>query len=69
MVTDFVEGETYRNKSMDKDIMVFAIGKKTADDVTLAVGYVDRESYEMTNNGELTVKNSDLKDWEEVELD
>jgi hypothetical protein len=63
MGTKFEEGETYTNPKTDKDIMVLGIGRQTADGVTLAVLYVDRESYETTSNGEITIKNSEANQW------
>jgi hypothetical protein len=69
MVTAFEDGETYRNLKLEKDIMVYATAKETPAEVTLAVGFVDRESYEMTNTGDITIKKEDFKDWAEVEID
>lgn len=69
MVTEFVEGETYHNKNVEQDIMVYAVAHETDVDVTLAVGFVDRVSEEMTSTGELTIKKSDYKDWEQVEIE
>lgn len=68
MVKEFQEGEVYRNKKLDKDVMVYAVGKNNQDEVVLAVGFVDRISEEMTSTGELTVKASDFGDWEIVNL-
>lgn len=68
MVTEFEDGETYTNPKQEKDIMVLGKAKETADDVTLAVLYVDRESKETTGGAELTVKKSEFADWSEVEI-
>lgn len=68
MITEFSEGETYTNPKLDKDIMVLAIGKETAEDVTLAILWVDRDSKETTGGDELTVKKTDFNQWSEVEL-
>lgn len=66
MVKEFLEGEVYRNPKLPHDIMVYAIGSEDDNEVVLAVGYVDRESEEMSSNGELTVKKTDFGDWEAV---
>lgn len=66
MVKEFEEGETYRNKKLDRDIMVFAVASKTQDEVVLAIGWVDRESEEMAANGEITIKTADFQDWEVI---
>lgn len=68
MIKEFLEGESYRNSKQDKDIMVFAVSSDDKDEIVLAVGFVDRVSEEMTSTGELTVKKSDLGDWELLEI-
>ena len=68
MVTEFIEGEVYTNKKLDYDVMVYAVASKTADEVVLAIGKINRESEEMFAPGELTVKTSEFSDWELVEL-
>lgn len=66
MVKEFAEGEVYRNKKLEKDIMVYAVGIDNPDEVVLAVGFVDREAEEMTAAGEITIKKSEFEDWEVV---
>lgn len=68
MVKEFLEGEVYRNTKLKQDIMVYAIGSEDTNEVVLAIGWVDRESEEMTAPGELTVKKSDFGDWEVVAI-
>lgn len=68
MVKEFLEGETYTNSKLDKDIMVLGVGRETKDDVTLAILWVDRDSKETTGGGELTVKKSEFDQWSEVDF-
>lgn len=68
MVKAFVEGETYRNIKLDKDMMVYGIGYEDDTEVVLAIGWVDRESEEMISVGEISVKKSDFSQWEIVTL-
>lgn len=68
MVKQFQEGEVYRNAKLGRDVMVFGVGIDTPTEVVLAVGWIDRVSEEMTDNGELTVNKSDFGDWEVVNL-
>lgn len=67
MIKQFEEGEVYRNKKLDKDIMVYGIASETDSQIIMAVGFVDRESEEMTSPGEITVNKTDLIDWEVVQ--
>lgn len=68
MVKSFEEGEVYRNTKIPGalDIMVYATGSEDDSEVVLAVGFVDRESEEMTSPGEITIKKVDFQDWEVV---
>ena len=66
MVTEFLEGEVYRNSKLEQDIMVYGVGSEDDEEVILAIGYIDRESEEMTAPGEITIKRVDFKDWEAV---
>lgn len=68
MIKVFLEGETYTNPKLPKDIMNLGIGKETDTEVTLAVLWVDRESKETTGGDALTVKKSDFGDWSLVDL-
>lgn len=68
MIKEFQEGEVYRNSKQTQDIMVYAIASEDDVEIVLAVGFVDRESEEMTKHGELVVKKSELSDWELVAL-
>lgn len=66
MVKVFEEGEVYRNPKLPNDIMVYGIASENDDEIVMAVGFVDRESEEMSSNGEITIKKSDFKEWEVV---
>lgn len=68
MVKEFQEGEVYRNSKQEKDIMVYAVASDDKKELVLVVGFVDRDSEEMTSTGEITIKKSDFADWEIVEL-
>lgn len=68
MVTEFEDGETYTNAKLDRDVMVLGKARETAEDVTFAVLWVDRESKETNGGGELTIKKSEFADWSEVEI-
>lgn len=67
MVKEFQEGEVYRNLKLPRDIMVYAIGIDDTEEVVLAVGWIDRESEEMVEPGEVIIKKSDFGDWSIVE--
>ena len=66
-ITEFEEGETYRNAKLPHDIMVLGIAKSTKTQYVLAVLLVDRESQETTMGTEITVAKADLGDWAVVE--
>jgi hypothetical protein len=68
MIKEFLEGETYTNSKLDKDVMVLGIGKETQDEVVLAILWVERQSNETTGGDELTVKKSEFSDWTIVEI-
>lgn len=68
MITEFLEGETYTNPKLDRDIMVLGIGRETKDELVLAILWIDRESKESTMGDELTVKKADIGQWTVVEL-
>lgn len=68
MIKEFLDGETYTNPKLDKDIMVLGIGKDTTDEVVLAILWVDRESKETTGGDELAVKKVDFGNWAIVDL-
>lgn len=67
MVTKFEEGEVYRNKELPRDIMVYGTGIENDEEVVLAIGWVDRESEEMVEPGEITIKKTDFGKWEATE--
>lgn len=68
MITEFLEGETYTNPNGPQDILVVGINKETKTSVTLAVLWIDRDSYESVGGGELKVNKDDLVHWTVVEL-
>lgn len=68
MIKAFLEGETYRHPKHEQAIMVLAIGEENAEEVTLAILWVDIDTMESTAGDELTVLKKDFKDWELLEL-
>lgn len=65
MIKAFEEGETYRNSELERDVFVLYAEKK-GKRTNLAVLWVDRETTETTDGGELSVLDKDLKDWDVV---
>lgn len=68
MVKEFLEGETYRNSKLDKDVLVLGIAKEDASGVKLAILWVDRQSEETTGGDELIIPKSQFDEWELVVL-
>lgn len=63
-----MEGETYTNPKLQKDVMVLGISAEDAATTTLAILWVDRTSKETTGGDQLVVNKIDYADWSEVDL-
>jgi hypothetical protein len=69
MITEFLEGETYTNPSLEQDIMVLGRAEKTQDTVLLSVLYIDRDTTETIDFGELEVHLGDYQNWKVADYD
>lgn len=67
MITEFIEGEVYRNEELDYDVMVYGIFEETDTEVTMAIVRVDRENHTGYEPGEIVVNKEDYGNWSTVE--
>ena len=62
---DLIIGETYKSPTHGRYIQVLGIDKEDSESVTLAIFWVDKDTYQ-TEPGDLKVQKSDLKTWTKV---
>ena len=67
-MTEFLEGETYRNKETNQHIMILAIAEETDDHIYVAFWEIDPETMESTSADEMAIQKSDYDKWEVVNV-
>jgi hypothetical protein len=60
-------GETYKTPTHGRYIQVLGIDKEDSQSVTLAIFWVDKDTF-ATEPGDLVVQKSDLKNWSKVDF-
>lgn len=68
MVTEFEEGETYKNDKYDQYVQILGIGYEDDNEIVAAILWVDPETIETTSGDELVIPKAEFKDWSKVDL-